>query len=408
MDPKKLYAQSVPPSSTPMNLSFPEQFHRSSPQDRYGLTVIENYESPVVFSETLTGQPLAIGVISAGALVDRYVIPRRDARNKTGYQREVSVTRVNRLMKDLRTRRVDLPTSVLVNLRQFDRAINVAQGPSGTGLKLGPKDKLHIVDGQHRVEALVRLVEEDAEKWSSFQLPVVFMLGATERDEIKQFYIVNSTAKSVRTDLALDLLKQRAETDPSVMEALTESGETWKVRGQQLVEDLERSSSIWRGRVRFPGDAAAGTTIGSSGLVGSLKPLLTTAYFGSIAPANQVAILSGYWEGIKSVIPEAFREPTEYSVQKSVGVQILNGLLVPVLEYVRSKGDSVLEPSSYERAMSDALTEIEGDTSNGDVARGAEFWLAGRSGAAGSYSSNSGRRVLTAKLRGLLPEIEVE
>ena len=370
--------------------------------------MIENYESPVVFSKTLTGQPLAIGVISAGALVDRYVIPRRDARNKTGYQREVSVTRVNRLMKDLRTRRVDLPTSVLVNLRAYDHDQNVVRGPDGTGLKLGPNDKLHIVDGQHRVEALVRLVADDPEKWSDFQLPVVFMLGATERDEIKQFYIVNSTAKSVRTDLALDLLKQRAETDPSVMEALTESGETWKVRGQQLVEDLERSSSIWRGRVRFPGDAAAGTTIGSAGLVGSLKPLLTTAYFGSITPANQVAILSAYWEGIKAVIPEAFREPTEYSLQKSVGVQILNGLLVSVLEYVRSRGDSVLEPTSYERAMADALTEIEGDTSNGDVARGAEFWLAGRDGAAGSYSSNSGRRVLTAKLRGLLPEIEVE
>ena len=370
--------------------------------------MIDDYEACVVLSSTLTGQPLAIGVISAGALVDRYVIPRRDARNKTGYQREVSVTRVNRLMKDLRTRRVDLPTSVLVNLRAYDRDQNIVRGPEGRGLKLGPKDKLHIVDGQHRVEALVRLVEEDPDKWEGFQLPVVFMLGATERDEIKQFYIVNSTAKSVRTDLALDLLKQRAESDPTVMEALTERGETWKVRGQQLVEDLERSSNIWRGRVRFPGDAARGTTIGSAGLVGSLKPLLTTAYFGSITPASQVAILGAYWEGIKAVIPESFREPTEYSLQKSVGVQILNGLLVSVIEYVRSRGDSVLEPLSYEKAMSEALTEIEGDTSNGDVARGAEFWLAGRDGAAGSYSSNSGRRVLTAKLRGLLPEIEVE
>lgn len=371
--------------------------------------VTPKYESPVVLTATLTGQPLAIGVISAGALVDRYVIPRRDSRSKTGYQREVSTARVNRLMKDLRTRRVDLPTSVLVNLRDYDASRNLVSSiDGGVKLVLNDDDRLHIVDGQHRVEALVRLVEEDADKWSTVQLPVVAMLGASERDEIKQFYVVNSTAKSVRTDLAFDLLKQRAESDPSVMDALIENGETWKVRGQQLVEDLEKSSLLWRGRVRFPGDVAAGTTIGSAGLVSSLKPLLATPYFGSITQTNQVAILSAYWTGISLVIPEAFVEPTEYAVQKSVGVQILNGLLVAVLEYVRSTGESVLEPESFAKAMSEALTEIEGDTGGGDVARGAEFWLAGRDGAAGSYSSNAGRRVLTAKLRGLLPNIEVE
>jgi len=37
-----------------------------------------------------------------------------------------------------------------------------------------------------------------------------------------------------------------------------------------------------------------------------------------------------------------------------------------------------------------------------------DFWLSGSEGAAGSYSSSAGRRVLTAKIRGLLPEIEVE
>jgi DGQHR domain-containing protein len=370
--------------------------------------VTSNYESPVVLTSTLTGQPLAVGVISAGALVDRYVIPRRDSRSKTGYQREVSTARVNRLMKDLRTRRVDLPTSVLVNLRTFDESTHLVRSGESVKLVIQTEDRLNIVDGQHRVEALVRLVDEDHDKWADVQLPFVCMLGGSEREEIKQFYVVNSTAKSVRTDLAFDLLKQRAESDPLVMEALIESGETWKVRGQQLAEDLEKASAQWRGRVRFPGDAAGATTIGSSGLVNSFKGLLQTPYFGSITQTNQVAILAAYWAGIAQVIPEAFEDPGDYAVQKSVGVQILNGLLVPVLEYVRSTGESVLEPDSYAKALTDALTMIEGDTGNGEVARGGEFWLAGRDGAAGSYSSNAGRRVLTAELRNLLPNIEVE
>jgi hypothetical protein len=139
-----------------------------------------------------------------------------------------------------------------------------------------------------------------------------------------------------------------------------------------------------------------------------LKPLLVTPYFGSITTANQIKVLTAYWAGIQSVIPEVFTEPSEYVIQKSTGVQIMHGLLVSVLEYVRSTGRSVIESQPYRDAMQDALLELEGDTSNGDVVRGADFWLAGAEGAAGSYSSNAGRRVLTAKLRGALPAIEVE
>lgn len=343
-----------------------------------------------------------------GALIDRYSVPRRDSRSKRGYQREISVSRVNRLMKDLRARRVDLPTSILVNMRDYDPLANMIESGDGQRLRLSTNDQLMVVDGQHRVEALARLMEEDPDRWANFELPFVAMLGASEREEIRQFYVVNSTAKSVRTDLALDLLKQRAESEPGVMDALIESGETWKVKGQQIVEDLERASSLWRGRIRFPGEPLGGTTIGSAGIVGSLKQLLATPYFGSLTPPNQVKILSAYWEGIREVLPEVFLDPQEYAIQKSVGVQIMHGLLVSVLEYIRSTGRSVIEPQAYAEALEGALLQVEGDNREGDVVRGAEFWLAGAEGAAGSYSSNAGRRVLTAKLRTLLPEIEVE
>lgn len=65
-------------------------------------------------------------------------------------------------------------------------------------------------------------------------------------------------------------------------------------------------------------------------------------------------------------------------------------------------------PEAYSEAQSEALLSLEGDTAEGDVARGAEFWLAGVQGAAGSFSSTAGRRVLLARLRTELPEVEVE
>lgn len=124
-------------------------------------------------------------------------------------------------------------------------------------------------------------------------------------------------------------------------------------------------------------------------------------------------ILEAYWEGVERVIPEAFKEPTAFAIQKSTGVQIMHALLVSALELLRSKGMSVVEPESYESALQDSLTNLEGDTAEGDTAEGgpalgADFWRSGPNGAAGSFSSNAGRRVLISRLRADLPPVEVE
>ena len=348
---------------------------------------------------------MIFGVVRAGDLRRRTRVSRRDPRTKRGYQRELAQSRVNSLVKDLRGNRVDLPTSILVNLRDYEPERHLDERHGRLYFRLGDAD-LYVVDGQHRVEALARLVEEDEARWGNLEVPFICMLGASEREEIRQFYVVNSTAKKVSSDLALDLLKQRAESESGVMDALVESGETWKVCGQQIVEDLAKTR-LWRGRVRFPGAQKGETTLGSAGLVRSLRPLLTAPYFAALTPAAQVRSLEAYWEGIQKVLPECFVRPTEHLLQKATGVDVLHGLLVWILEYVRSVGDSVVEAGVYADILGGALPGLEGETADGDIARGFEFWLGAGEGAAASYSSNAGRRVLTAKLRAMLPPIGV-
>lgn len=364
-------------------------------------------EIPVTTTRTHRKKtPMALGVITAGILTDLHIIPRRDTRKKTGYQREVSPTRVNRLMKDLSENRVDLPTAVLLNLRAYKPGVHLVER-DGQEYFCPEEEKLYVVDGQHRVEALSRLVQMDSDRWSGFEIPFVCMLGADEREEMEQFYVVNSTAKSVRTDLALDLLKQRAESDVDVMKSLIERGESWKVKAQTLVEELNLTP-IWRNRIRFPGDPKGDTTITSSGMVASLKQLLGTPYFGSITTGNQVTVLDAYWHGIRKVIPDVFDAPAQYAIQKSTGVMVMHGVLISLIEYVRSMGKSVIEAESYMEPLKSTLLELEGDTGTGELARGADFWRAGSEGAAGSFSSNAGRRVLIAKLRASLPPVDVE
>ena len=266
--------------------------------------------------------------------------------------------------------------------------------------------ELHVVDGQHRVLALEKLTTADPVRWSSFTVPFVCMLGADEREEMHQFYVVNSTAKSVRTDLALDLLRQQAESDPVLMAGLVERGEEWKVRAQAAVE-LLADTTLWRHRVQLPRDPKAQATVTSSSLAGSLKPLLATPYFGTLPVESQVRVLDAYWRGVREVLPESFKSPTKYALQKSVGAYVMHALLVTVLEFVRSRGDSVLEPESYVLALHAPLLGLEGDTAAGEPAKGPDFWLAGESGAAGSFSSSAGQKVLLSRLKGMLPEMTV-
>jgi DGQHR domain-containing protein len=361
---------------------------------------------PVSIRKTASNSPQAVGVISAGVLVTRFTVPHRDSRNKKGYQRPVSATRVNKLAADLRAGRVDLPTAVLLNVRDsVGSVLDDVNGPVTTFRPNG--HELFVVDGQHRIEALAKLVEENPEKWSSYEVPFVCMVGADDTEEMTQFYVVNSTAKSVRTDLALDLLKQRAENDPELMAALVEKGEDWKVEAQTITEELSKTR-LWKNRIRFPGDPSGETTIGSAGIVSSIKQILATPYFGQISTHNRVRILEAYWEGIEEVMPDVFRDPTDYALQKSTGVQIMHSLLISLIELLRSKGMSVVEPDSYAEVLQDTLLNLEGDTAEGDVARGADFWRSGVQGAAGSFSSNAGRRVLLARLRTELPDVEVE
>ncbi len=348
--------------------------------------------------------PQVVGVMPAGMLVRSYEIPRRNYGERLGYQRPVSVPRVNRLVTDLVANRVDLPTAVLLNIREFKDGVHLVE-KNGV-FYFRPDGPLFVVDGQHRIEALAKLIERAPEKWSNFPMAFVCLLGATELQEMTEFYVVNSTAKSVRTDLAYDLLRQRAEADPSLLVELMERGESWKIEGKLITEQLA-DTAVWKGRVRFPGEPLGETLVSSAGMVSSLRPLLGTPYFEAIATADKTRVVGAFWDGIAGVLPEVFDGSLKYTLQKSTGVQVMHKLLIVVLESLRTQGKTVLDPRSYEALLHDPLINLEGDTASGHTVRGADFWKVGAAGAAGSFSNNAGRRVLTARLKAALPRVEV-
>lgn len=353
--------------------------------------------------QTLSGGVRTVtGSISLSQLDGRYAVDTRDFHSQSGYQRTLSTTRVNKLARDLDHSTVDIPTAVLFNVREFeedwtrDGTITIPDGVMIWG-----------VDGQHRAGATQKLLENDPERWSDFRLQFVMMLGATPQQEMRQFYVVNSNAKSVRTDLAYDLLKQQANDDPEVMRTLIDQNEKWKYDAQTLVEKLGLESPTWKGLVRFPGDTAKGKTIGSSSFVTSVKKLLKDPFFGQLPAESQSQVLNAYWSGVSQVLPEAFDSPSDYAIQKGVGAIVLNGVFLQALAVVQSRHDSPLDSKAYADVLRDALTNLEGETGEGGPVTGANFWRAGQGGAAGSFSSSAGRRVLMSRILHALPAPEV-
>lgn len=363
----------------------------------------------VVGQKLQSGAAVVAGYMPAGVLIpDGYVIPAYDTRTRQGYQRQPQEVRINSLANDLRKGRTDLPTAILLNLR----GSNAKGALHGDVLKLLGDDgipyKFHVVDGQHRILALRKLIEEDSEKWSPLLIPFVSFLDADDREEMKQFYVVNSTAKSVKTDLALALLRSLSEGDPDIYEALQERGKQWQVDGQVIVEKLANESRIWRNRIRLPSMEKGETTIPSASLVTSLKPLLASPYFGRLRNEQQIKVLDAYWHGIREVLRPAFDAPEDYTVQKGVGVLVMHAIFPHVLECVRNRGLSTIEPEAYGSVMDGALNQLQGENNSGEPVTGTDFWASAPRGAAGSYSSSAGRRVLVAKIQQLLPTIEAE
>jgi len=374
---------------------------------------MNRWQIPVVRGTTLrSGIPTVVGVIMADVLVDRYSVPERHSLKQTGYQRVASTVRVSRLATELNSRKVDLPTAVLISIRDVQPEDVLAEDERGyLTLDLRQEDKctLYVVDGQHRIKALEKAMKDESGKFRNFKIPFVCMIGADEYQEMEQFYVVNSNAKSVPTDLALAILKVRSK-DKSFMDDLVNRGRKWQVEAQNIVEMLAKSSQIWKNRIRLANMPKGETTVPAASMVKSLQPLMrhTPSFIAIKNPQKQMQIIDAYWKGVRAVLQDAFNDPLNFSIQKGVGVKVIHGIFPIVLEHVRSKGASIFSSDAYSEILEGPINEIEGNNQSAERVVGLDFWRTGRAGGVGLFSSAAGTNALIEHLKALLPEMEVE
>lgn len=342
------------------------------------------------------------GYIKTGELIHRYQIPQRDFENQKGYQRLTSKTRVNKLVRDLKKRVVDLPTSLLLSVRRETGLHPTEHDSTGQYILSLPENgeqPFHVVDGQHRLEALRRLVEEEQDAyWVEYMMPVIIFFNADDYTEMVQFHTVNANAKSVPTDLALDLLKTRAAAEGRFLAHLNEINEGWKVTAQTMMENLSERG-VWSGRIRFSTQSKGNTLIKSNSFASCLKRVLEQDNFDTYSGDQQIDIIDAYWRGIARALPTCFKEPEKYNIQSMVGVQVFHDLLPTVLTLAIRFGTPVDNPHTYKDILSSTLHGLTGYNALGYVVTGADFWKTGKEGASVVFSSGAGRRSLGQRLK---------
>lgn len=378
-------------------------------------------------SQTFTGQIvrqrgriLFVGSISIKKLLAIYKIDiwkMSDPIEVRGVQRNPIAAHYKKIGKSLSVPDATLPTAVVLSSDltrdAFDSKSFEGVGlPSGMDVETLNADsdfvritidpdqlKLQVVDGQHRIKGIEYALERG---WLSpedqFDLPYVLILARNRYEEINNFYSINSKAKRVATDLALQLMNEMKESDPNFSLSLPEKK---KVIAINIANTLTKDSgSVWYKNISQGNKTDSGQILSSTSFVTSLLPVLTIPFFNDQIKElgsqtrdmqsygqDKAKIINNFWSAIRNIIPAAFEEQTDWVIQKTPGVYVLHKVLAQVLnDYFIQKNEGNLETASLENFFrtyaSDYISPDEID-----------FWRAATNGRPGGEAStaNSGQ-----------------
>ncbi|MFK0250053.1 DGQHR domain-containing protein [Amycolatopsis azurea] len=406
--------------------------------------LIEVQRGQVMVSTTLTPPQL-----EAATNVDAYD-PERGNDPNNGYQRRASPTRMaqaavfygegteKRQGRVFEDRQGLMPNPIIANIRSSDDS--EVEASEGLGLPPGVEIEFHdeddheqilaaiesegnytatgtfvldekaiawIVDGQHRSGAVKMLRDKDRLS-DDFPVPVKIMLGFLRGEEIKQFYYINSQAKSVATDLTAELLQRMARQDTDEAEYLSERKNKGSLlAGAAVYDAMVKNKSPWLSRIRKPNEKISkDTSIAVSQFISSVKPLQSAQMPRELSPDEWARIIDAFWEAIARLLPTPFdptEQPGDWVLLKATGVNTMHRVLADCLPIVIQRGARLSDPEQYEQLLADLpLLSGIGIDHTGEERQidGAEFWRS--ASIASQYTGRYGTDRLVGMIRGLI------
>ena len=288
-----------------------------------------------------------VGVMRASELLPRAKVDAWSPGNPSGYQRPLVEKRIAEVAWYLMEGEGVFPTSLLVSVRD-KRAKFTPESPAGSlgfgTLELPDDTEIWIIDGQHRDGGLKEAIERGERSLQDYEIPVTFFLSADKFTEMRYFYLVNSRAKSVPTDIVDRILQQTAQAkgelwlqEKEAVQSRRAERAALQARATNIVDYLRSNCPVWQDMVEVPGEpkpsrfAVRQHALVSAFLEGPLKDTSITRW-----PDKDVGeLLDRYWRALSQAFPEAFEEPENYSIQRSIGIYSLHMIFPDVFERCR-------------------------------------------------------------------------
>ena len=359
-------------------------------------------------------------VVEAQLLTANYKIPYYNHERDTGYQREPSKGRIKALAKKLYESDTDLPTLVVANIRKLE-ALNHYDGDV---FSYNPDlhGKLFIADGQHRIEALkaaIEMAKENADTVNEKRLrekliPVLITFTSqTDLIEMKTFYSINKHGKNVPINDAAMILHRRYKLgDKEIMDEMDQAGEQWRIVAGDVAANLNKNCSVWKNRIKSPGQRVPAPNITFAAMVNHLKPLVKSPDLEGKGIKIISNVACAYWEGISLAHPQLFDNETAklYAIQTSSATEVINKIWDHVRAKIQAsnlKSKDLTDPQAYKSIMEQLIVNCDGRNGMNSDVSSSDYWLKGKAGCAGMYTSNSAKATFSNYLKGLLSDIQI-
>jgi len=364
---------------------------------------IKTQERGIMKLNVLEGQTTDVGtqlvttVIKVKDLVNNYAVDvfdhEKGRAGKGGYQRKANQSRIKKLSKLLAESKVKIPTAILGNIRQpLEKVIKFDS--SGRSI-INLSSPIMIIDGQHRVASFAEVYNNpefygvDPKKFGEIKLFLSLLWNASLQEEINQFYVVNSNAKSIPVGNRQEL------------EAYIGSGDDLISDLVDLTWELDKTEE-WKGKIKFPNSTSG--LIPNSGIVSSLKTVFTDSNLKKLSLEEKLKLISAVWKGVKEVLPGCFKNPEKYTLQKGIGVNTIHGLIPDIFADILTSNGMTFDQKSIQDPFDSNVwkkylgplakySDIDQSGEENEVI-GEDFWRVGKNGGAGRYSSGQGRSVL--------------
>jgi len=277
--------------------------------------------------------------------------------NLKGYQRIATPSRAKAFSSFIKNAKSVSPVSILLSVRG-SVSYKAEAGENFGTVTIPTQAQLWVVDGQHRIEGLRILLEQDP-SYQDFEVPTIIFPLEDRYEEAKQFFIINRTQKGVKADLAERFLSELAKQEgPEVLSdlpSLITRGIEWIPKATKIADILNAKEGCWKDKIRLPNETkktSPFSIISQKAFTDSLESLLNNPLYADYNEEETTEILSRYWEAIKELCPESFDAPKEYVVQRTMGVAVINKLLTSVINFCLSGEGQRLTKEKFKEVLS--------------------------------------------------------